>query len=156
VPGLAILAAGALAAPCRGTRGRLACGILALGVMALLALETGRTSFTYASDERNPYAYVHTSPDMLKVRALAQGARALRPDLPIRVVSEEYWPIPWYLRGIGGVGYWTSPPGSCDGSLVLASADLARTVASRLHGPYSRAYLGLRPGFVLVAFTPAP
>jgi predicted membrane-bound mannosyltransferase len=70
------------------------------------------------------------------------------------VISEEYWPLPWYLRGLGNVGYWNSPPEACDGAMVVASADLAGAVRARLHGPYDQAYLGLRPGFVLVVFTP--
>jgi hypothetical protein len=52
------------------------------------------------------------------------------------------------------VGYWTYPPVDCDGALVFASADLADAVRARLRGRYQESSLGLRPGFVLVVFTP--
>jgi len=79
---------------------------------------------------------------------------AAAPPGPIKVISEEYWPLPWYLRARGEVGYWTQPPSDCDGALVFAGAGEADAVRARLHGPYRESFLGLRPGFVLVVFTP--
>jgi uncharacterized protein (TIGR03663 family) len=154
VPGFSILAAGALAALSRGPASRAAAVLVALAVLGLLAFQADRVTRPYASDARNPYAYVHSSPDVLKFRAAADAARGRSPGGPVRVISEEYWPLPWYLRGMDGVGYWTSPPADCDGALVIASAGLADSVRSRLHGAYDRSYLGLRPGFVCVVFTP--
>jgi predicted membrane-bound mannosyltransferase len=156
VPGFAILAAGALTVPPRDRSGRIGAAAVALAVLALLCFQTDRVTRAYPSDERNPYAYVHSSPDVLKIRALADAARGRLPGSPIRVISEEYWPLPWYLRGMGGVGYWTAPPADCDGTLVIASADLEAAVRRRLHGAYDRSYLGLRPGFALVVFTARP
>lgn len=154
VPGFSILAVGALCALARGRAGRIAAICTAAAVLVLLILQTDRVTRAYASDERNPYAYVHSSPDVLKYRALVDAARGRRPREPIRVISEEYWPLPWYLRGVDGIGYWTVPPADCDGALVIASADLSETVRRRLHGAYSQSYLGLRPGFACVIFTP--
>jgi predicted membrane-bound mannosyltransferase len=129
---------------------------VALGVLGLLAFQADRVARAYAADPRNPYAYVHSSPDVLRFRALADAALRRSPEGPIRVISEEYWPLPWYLRGMQHVGYWTRPPADCDGALVIVSAGLADLVRSRLHGAYGQSYLGLRPGFVCVIFTPAP
>jgi predicted membrane-bound mannosyltransferase len=150
VPGLALLAAGALAAvPHRG----LAAGLGALA-LATQGLQTQRVVFTYPADARNPYAYVHSSPDVLKFRALAEAALARAPQQPVRVIGEEYWPLPWYLRGLPGVGYWSAPPDACDGALVIVSASQAAVVRARLHGAYRESILGLRPGFLCVVFTP--
>jgi predicted membrane-bound mannosyltransferase len=156
VPGFAILAAGALAALSRNRPGRAAAAAAALGALGLMAFQSDRVARAYASDARNPYAYVHSSPDVLRFRALAAAALARSPGRPVLVISEEYWPLPWYFRGLDRVGYWTRPPEDCDGALVIASAGLADEVASRLRGPYGRSYLGLRPGFVCVVFTPRP
>ena len=128
VPGFSILAAGALAALSRGPASRAAAVVAALGALGLLAFQADRVARRYASDARNPYAYVHSSPDVLKFRAAAEAARGRSPGEPVRVISEEYWPLPWYFRGMGGVGYWTSPPADCDGALVVASAGLADAV----------------------------
>jgi uncharacterized protein (TIGR03663 family) len=156
VPGLSILAAGALASAPRAAAARAAAAAVALVVLGMLAFQADRVARAYASDARNPYAYVHSSPDVMKFRAMADSARGRFPGGVIRVVSEEYWPIPWYLRGMGNVGYWTKPPADCDGALVIASADLAGAVNSRLHGTYGRSYVGLRPGFVCVVFARRP
>ena len=154
VPGFALLAAGALAAlPTRGLSFAVAGCALALQL-----IQTNLASFLRPADERNPYAYVHSSPDVRKLPGLAESALAHRPTGVIRVISEEYWPIPWYLRTLPptAVGYWSAPPADCDGALVLASAAQAVAVRARLHGDYRETYLGLRPGFLCVVFTPAP
>ena len=75
------------------------------------------------------------------------------PAGPVKVISAEYWPLPWYLRMRPETGYWSEPPADCDGALVFASADLAGTVRARLRGHYRESFLGLRPGYVLVVFT---
>ena len=145
VPGLCLLAGVALSR----LRARIAVP-LTLIVIGWLGWQTRQAVFLRPADPRNPYAYVQAVPDMLKVPALAAAA----PPGPIKVISEEYWPLPWYLRTRKEVGYWTYPPVDCDGALVFASADLADAVRARLRGRYQESSLGLRPGFVLVVFTP--
>ncbi len=152
VPGLSILAAGALTILPRAWLGI----ALTCAVLAFQAEQTKLVAFLRPADGRNPYAYVHSSPDVLKFRALVDAARTRSTDGVIRVISEEYWPLPWYFRGVSRVGYWTTPPDDCDGALVITSADQADAVRARLHGHYHESYLGLRPGFLCVVFTPAP
>lgn len=152
VPGFAVLAAGALAALPARAAGRIAAAGLALGVTASLAQQVRLTSFQRPADERNPYAYVHSSSDVLKVRPLVMAA----PAGPIRIISEEIWPLPWYLRGLPNIGYWSTVPEDCEGSLVIASAGFAEEVQSRLHGNYTTHFVGLRPGFTLVVFKRQP
>jgi uncharacterized protein (TIGR03663 family) len=156
IPGLALLAAGALAAISEVRWGLPLAVIAAALALGSLWFQTGRVTRAYPADARNPYAYVHSSPDVRKFRALAESARRAAPSAPIRVISEEYWPLPWYFRGLDGVGYWTSPPDDCTGALVIASAGLAEAVRAKLPAGYTESYLGLRPGFVCVVFTPAP
>jgi predicted membrane-bound mannosyltransferase len=143
LPGLCALAALALARLPK----KLAL-FAALVVVAGLGWQTRQVVFRLPADERNPFAYVHTSPDMKKVPALAAAA----PAGLIKVISKEYWPLPWYLRRRAGTGYWTEPPENCDGALVFTDAEQAGVVRARLHGKYRESFLGLRPGFVLVVF----
>ena len=156
VPGMALLAGGALAAIARLRTGRLVAVAFAFLVTMTLYQQTGRAAFLRPADQRNPYAYVHSSFDVLKYRPLAEAALARSPDQPIRVISEEYWPLPWYLRGLPRVGFYSAPPEACDGALVIVSASQADAVRSRLHGNYRESFLGLRPGFVCIVFTPEP
>lgn len=152
VPGLAVLAAGALAILPRARMGLL----LAVLVIYMQAGQTWLTAFQRPADERNPYAYVHSSPDVRKVRVLVEAALGRDAAHPARVIGEEYWPLPWYLRGLDRVGYWTVAPPDCDGAIVLACGSQVETVRSRLHGPYRETYLGLRPDVLCVVFTPSP
>lgn len=154
VPGLAVLAAATLLAMAQLRTGRPLATAFGLIAVATLFQQSQRVAFVRPADQRNPYAYVHSSPDVLKFRPLAEAARVRRPDQPIRVIGEEYWPLPWYLRGLPRVGYHAQPPPDCDGALVIASATQADAVRARLHGPYQESILGLRPGVLVVLFTP--
>jgi hypothetical protein len=128
--------------------------LLAFAALASLWPQMRLAVFLRPADERNPYAYVHSSTDVVRFRPLAAAALARDPGGIIRVISGEYWPLPWYFRGLDRVGYWTTPPADCDGALVIASSDVADTVRARLHGAYRESLLGLRPGFILVVFKP--
>lgn len=159
VPPLALLAAAALAAVARLRTGRPVAAAFALFTAGTLYQQTGRVAFLRPADQRNPYAYVHSSSDVLKFRPLADATLAARPDganRSIRVISEEYWPLPWYLRGLPRVGYHLTPPDDCDGALVIASNTQADAVRARLRGRYRETFLGLRPGFVCILFVAEP
>ncbi len=153
VPGLALLAAGAVAV----LRPWWLAAALGAFALAIQIKQTQLAVFLRPADARNPYAYVHSSPDVLKLRALADAALATSPDALIRVIATEYWPIPWYLRGLEkNVGYWSTPPADSNAALVIASADLADSVREHLTGTYRESLVGLRPGVLCVVFTPEP
>ena len=151
-PTLALLGAGALAV----LPGWRSAAVLLTAVLALQLWQVRLAVFRYPADQRNPHAYVHSSPDVLKYRPLADAALARHPGGAVRVISEEYWPLPWYLRGLPSAGYWNTPPADCDGALIITSAEQAGAVRARLHGRYRESFLGLRPGFICVLFTPEP
>jgi uncharacterized protein (TIGR03663 family) len=152
IPGFALLAAGTLFAISRLRTGRLVAVAFALMVTATLYQQTWRASFLRPADQRNPYAYVHSSFDVLKYRAIADTAVAKFPEQPVRVISEEYWPLPWYLRGIAKVGFYSTAPDDCDGAVVIASTMQADAVRAKLRGQYRESFLGLRPGFICILF----
>ena len=156
VPGLAVLAALALARLAQQPRGGLFATGAALLVGGTLWQQTWLTSFLRPADQRNPYAYVHSSADVLKYRALAEAAVARSPLAPIRVISEEYWPLPWYLRTLPQVGFWSQSPPDANGSLVITSPAQLAAVRASLHGPYRESILGLRPGVFCIVLTPDP
>jgi uncharacterized protein (TIGR03663 family) len=156
VPGLVLLAATTLAALSRLPTGRLLAAAFALITAATLFQQSWRSSFLRPADQRNPYAYVHSSPDVLKLRPLADAALARAPEAPVRVIAEEYWPLPWYFRGLPRVGFYAAPPDDCDGALIIASTTQADTVRAKLRRPYRESILGLRPGVLLIVFTSEP
>jgi uncharacterized protein (TIGR03663 family) len=125
--------------------------IAGLGVLLVLWM-TWFVTFTRPADPRNPYAYVHAGPDVLKVRAIAERARRSFPAAPILVIGPEYWPLPWYLRGVERVGYYAEPPEDCDGALVICAMELADIAQGRMSEDYTTSLLGLRPGVLLAVY----
>lgn len=157
LPGLALMGGGLLGAlTSRGLRGLIVSVILLALTVAAQWRQTDLAVYLRPGDARNPLAYVHASPDVRKVRPLVDQTLARGVEGPIRVISSEVWPLPWYLRGLHGVGYWTEPPADCDGAVVIVGADQADLVRSRLTGSYEESFLGLRPGFVVIVFTRQP
>lgn len=156
VPPLALLAAGVIASLSSVRPARTTAIGLPLIILLVQAEQVRLICFQRPADERNPYAYVHTSPDALKLRPLVDEALARFPGQPIRIISEESWPLPWYLRGLPDIGYWSQVPADCDGALVIASAGLAEQVQARLKDKYNLSFVGLRPGFTLLVYKRRP
>jgi uncharacterized protein (TIGR03663 family) len=79
---------------------------------------------TYAADQRNPYVYAQTSPDLLRLVARVQGLAQVSPqksNLLIRVVvpDGDYWPLPWYLRQLHQID-WLGEVASAPVMIVAA------------------------------------
>ena len=102
-------------------------------------------------DERNPYVYVHTSPNFLKlvrrvedIAALAEQGRGL--FVAVVTAPEDAWPLPWYLRRYPTVGYWNDPSQlPAEPPLVIATPDFGDSISDRLGENYLTEYYGLRP-----------
>lgn len=127
--------------------------VLALG-LAHLGLQARRSIGLFAADARNPLAYVQTVPDLLKVPARIEAltTTAGRP-LMVKVMGEEYWPIPWYLRMYPDVGYWNAVPPQPDADVIISTVGLEEALEPVLRDDYSAEYIGLRPGVVLLLRT---
>ncbi|OGD22898.1 MAG: hypothetical protein A2Y70_01795 [Candidatus Aminicenantes bacterium RBG_13_64_14] len=125
-----------------------------------LAVQAYRANFIVHSDPANPYVYAQTSPDFLKLVAAVENIAAVSPekkDLLIKVIAppEETWPLPWYLRSFGRVGYWTSAEAAGnfgDAIVVIASVGNVEKVATALGDGYQQDFYGLRPDVVLALF----
>jgi uncharacterized protein (TIGR03663 family) len=128
-----------------------------------LARQDYRANFKLPADPSNPYVYAQTSPDLLRLVAQVEKAAAAAPekrDLLIEVVAppDETWPLPWYFRRFGRVGYWTSPEAARrdvaagQAAVVITSAAFAGEVGAELGGSYGQTYYGLRPEVVLSLF----
>ena len=118
-------------------------------------LATGRL----ASDERNPFAYVPTRPDVGKMADWLEKLRRSAPAGSLDeagVVGTDYWPLPWYLRSFGKTGYWRDlqevPPQLAELPLVFAMPDAAEAVAARLEHTHVSVPRGLRAGVPVELF----
>ena len=144
-------------------RSRVSRGLLIIVLLAAaghLGLQNWRANFRYPADPRNPYVYAQTSPDFLRLVTRVAGVSAVHPDrerMLVAVVAGPYeqWPLPWYLRRMERVGYWTnvSDAGPLDRMpFVISSADFAGGVEAALGDRYVSEYYGLRPGALLTVF----
>ncbi len=109
-----------------------------------------------ASDARNPFAYVPTRPDVVKLEAWLGELRQIAPGgtlEPIAVIGGDYWPLPWYLRTLGKTGYWNeAPPGIDQLPLVFAMPERADAVMAELSASHTPLPRGLRAGVPLHVF----
>ena len=156
---LCVLAGLGAAALLETARQRWQLAVLAAGgVLVLTALGADLRARVYrdAGGDRNPYAYAHTSEDLLRlpgrVAQLAQQTPAGR-NLKIAVVMQDPWPLPWYLREFPRVGFWQpgQEPGAADLYLTTSDppADLRPWIEKRMPE-----FFGQRPNALLVLWTP--
>lgn len=146
--------------------------VLLLAATGLLACEMYRANYVYYADSRNPYVYAHPTEEIFTVVEKVEEYVGLTglgepsgPPITIAVDGDDYWPLPWYLRGYR-VGYSAElPPAEQIGPLVLVSEALEGSLATRLYAempaekrqmymylfekPY---YVWFRPGVRLTGF----
>jgi len=130
-------------------------------VLVCAAFQLGQQAYrangVYAADTRNPYVYGHTSTDVLRLAQRLDDLSKVSPDgkdLLVKVVTpgSDCWPLPWYLRRFGRVGYWSAPLYDCDAPVVVVSQELQEEVEKRLRGDYQTEYYGLRPDVLIAVY----
>ena len=123
----------------------------------LIAHDTRQRVFLHPADEANPYAYAHTSDDILGLPAeiadLARQHGIARPR--IAVIAADPWPLPWYLRKFGQVGFWQPGQRVADADFFVTSTDAAEQYADQLRN-FRPEFFGVRPGVLVLLWSPAP
>ena len=127
--------------------------------VANLGLQAWRASVTYAADPRNPYVYAQTVPDTVRMAARIRELGATHPDrerMQVSVVAPPYeqWPLPWYLRAMPHVGYWTAPgdPVALQAPVIVASMEHTAELDASLGDRYVSEFFGLRPEVLLALY----
>jgi uncharacterized protein (TIGR03663 family) len=143
------------------TTSRALAAVLVAGCLAAsvhLGWQAWRASVTYASDPRNPYVYAQTVPDAVRMSTRIRELAALHPDgarMQVSVIASPYeqWPLPWYLRTMPNVGYWTAPgdPLAMQAPVVVASMEHS-AVFDALEDRYVSEFFGLRPEVLLTLY----
>jgi uncharacterized protein (TIGR03663 family) len=132
--------------------------VLAVGC-ADLARQAWRASVAYAADPRNPYVYAQTVPDAVRMATRIRALAALHPDggrMQVTVIAppHEQWPLPWYLRNMPNVGYWTEPgdPVAMNAPVIVAAAADAESLDATLGDGYVSEFFGLRPEVLMTLY----
>jgi uncharacterized protein (TIGR03663 family) len=141
--------------------GKAVVGLVLAALTVQLGLQTHRSITRFAEDQRNPYVYAHPSHDL---RRLVDYLDKLVPVHPrgramvVKVVVDNPWPLPWYLRRFERVGYWDHPPADPDADIVIVqghpddpSLDLTEATLAAMTDPkqYAVSRYGLRHGVVV-------
>ena len=141
----------------RAVRAALVAG-LAIGSVHL-GWQAWRASVTYAADPRNPYVYAQTVPDAVRMARRIRSLAALHPDgarMQVSVLAppHEQWPLPWYLRGMPHVGYWTAPgdPAAMDAPVIVSAMPHTDELDEALGDRYVSEFYGLRPDVLLTLY----
>ena len=117
-------------------------------------VQAGWATGRLAADGRNPYAYVPTSKDMEGLGEWLNEVRAAVPGSmkePMAVVGDQYWPLPWYLREAGEVGYRERMPDRSEGlPVVVLTPAFFEEGAARLGATHSMIPKGLRDEVAIV------
>jgi predicted membrane-bound mannosyltransferase len=142
----------ALRIPIRGV-----CILLGTTAAGLIGHDTQQRVFIHPADEANPYAYAHTSEDLLglpaEIERLARQDAVVAPR--IAVIAADPWPLPWYLRHVAAVGFWQpgQQPGEAD--FYITSTEAADQYAQQLKD-FRPEFFGVRPGVLTILWAPAP
>ena len=157
------LAGSGFAALVEMTRSRAMRGVLA-GTLAIASVHLGwqawRAAVTYAADPRNPYVYAQTVPDAVRMATRIRDLSALHADgerMQVSVIASPYeqWPLPWYLRTMPNVGYWTTPPGDAlavQAPVIVSSIEHTPALDKALGDRYVSEFYGLRPDVLLALY----
>ncbi len=129
----------------------LAGAVLSLMVGFSLQEVTDRV-YRRAAEERNPYAYAHTSEDLVRILpALAARDAAAGREVTVAVLADDPWPLPWLLRARTRVGYWPAEAPLPDADVWIADAAAVERNAGAFEGRRP-ALFGQRPGVLLVLY----
>ena len=133
------------------------CVLLACVVAALIAHDTRQRVFLHAADETNPYAYAHTSEDLLglpiEIARLAQQSGIAGPR--IAVIASDPWPLPWYLRRFSRVGFWQPGQQPEPADFYITSTEAADQYSDRLRN-FRAEFFGARPGVLILLWSSTP
>jgi uncharacterized protein (TIGR03663 family) len=133
---------------------------VALGFGSLqLGWQAWRSAVTYAADPRNPYVYAQTVPDAVRMAARIRDLAALHPGgarMQVSVIAPPYeqWPLPWYLRTMPNVGYWTAPGDALAlrAPVIVSSMEHTTVFDGTLGDRYVPEFFGLRPDVLLTLY----
>jgi uncharacterized protein (TIGR03663 family) len=128
---------------------------LVLAAVSVCAYQAYQINFVHYDDAAYPYVYAHTKRQfhaMLdEVQRVAKRA-GTNEQTGITVMSQDYWPMPWYMREYKRVGY-TGTVASPNEPIVIVSDRQEAQAQPLLGGRYQRVgSYELRPGATLILY----
>jgi uncharacterized protein (TIGR03663 family) len=126
-------------------------------------------SYHYYANPSNPYVYAHPVTDVAEIAQRIEEIAQAHPDgrsMYIQVICPDgdYWPLPWYLRRIANVGWWSEVDETVpSASVIIASPSAQPALLKKLYElpppgeknlyvPLFDSYMELRPQVELRGF----
>ncbi len=135
---------------------RVAAGLFLLVGAWHLGWQAYRANTRFCADYRNPYVYAHPLFQVVELAERVEDVASIHPDgqaMLVKVMAEDYWPLPWYLRRLTGVGYWDHVPDDPDAPVIVVGAELQEELDAKRWNEYQVNAYGLRaPHVVLWAY----
>ncbi len=158
---LAGLGAAAILALVRPGPLKAVAALLLLAGAGHLAWQARRTTFQYRDDNTGPYAYAQPLRGVREIEQRINDLAAFSPQgnaTVAQVVFKDsyYWPLPWYLRRLQNVGYWTgrvpeeAAARLAGAPILLSSAEFDEEMTRRLSvSHYMTGFHSLRTGVLV-------
>ena len=131
-------------------------GVVLAGTLFTQFKQARMASGRLSSDARNPFAYV---PTQRNVERLEEWLEELKETLPAGslepalVIGRDYWPLPWYLRGMEKTGWLAEPPPDvATMPLVFAMPESAAALNEPLAATHTALPRGLRADVPLMMY----
>ncbi len=135
---------------------RVIAGVLLLVGGYHLGWQAYRVNTRFCADYRNPYVYSHPRFEVVDLARRVEDIATVHPDgnaMLVKVMADDYWPLPWYLRRLSSVGYWEHVPEHPDAPVIIVGAELQPQLDEQLQDEYQVNSYGLRaPSVVLWAY----
>ncbi|WCJ58980.1 TIGR03663 family protein [Fontisphaera persica] len=124
--------------------------VLLAGMAGHLLWQAWRAAVPVAYDRTNPYVHSQTIPNIFELVQKVKAVAAVHPEgtnMLIKVVSPtSVWPLPWYLREFGRIGWWEEMPADPYAPVMLINASLGAELDEKSNKQYLMVGLfGLRP-----------
>jgi hypothetical protein len=140
-----LLVLGAAAVEARRSGGTIV-ALLAIGVSAVASV---RLNGFHATDEREPYVYVQTYPEIAVLTQTLLDAARRDPRVfhaDGQILLESYYPLPWMLGDFSRVGYYKpdEPPTVMNGAFIVVSKSREQRTDAEVVGDYIKRDFRLR------------
>jgi hypothetical protein len=118
---------------------------------AQLTWQSWQANYVYAADQKNPYVYAQTLPNLARLVERAEGIARVAPSgykTVIKVIAPggDYWPLPWYLRRFQHIGWYDQMPADPLAPIIVVSSKLNARLDDRTEKKWLMVgYAELRP-----------
>lgn len=111
---------------------------LLAAAIAHLGWQAHRASFVDYAHPDNPYVYAHTTEDVPRLARRIEQIAASHPDghaMHVQVIcpDHDYWPLPWYLRRFGRVGWFDGIPEGLPAPVIVTQPITAGAVLEYIY-----------------------